>query len=238
MKKNELLSVELSSCHASISSLDTTNVDLNSRKEKLSVASSSLEHISIYNRCNDFYIVACNDHVSTISKLNVDITKLHAQLKICNDECEMIKFARDAYTIGRHPSIKDGLGFHGGAKDTKCHKAPNFLKEKGKAPMASSTHSSHDRKNHAFIYVHVRNDRNVYHGACNDHPTLPMRHDATVAPHAMIACSSPSYAHGRSKSRRRTHVLSYAPKERNASHDHFRLYHTFDASYVLHCKNG
>jgi hypothetical protein len=24
---------------------------------------------------------------------------------------DKLKFARDAYTIGRHPSIKDGLGF-------------------------------------------------------------------------------------------------------------------------------
>jgi hypothetical protein len=31
MKKNELLSLELSSCHASISSLENTNVDLNAR---------------------------------------------------------------------------------------------------------------------------------------------------------------------------------------------------------------
>jgi hypothetical protein len=89
--------------HASISSLESTNVDLNARIEKLSVASSSLEHVSICNRCKDLDIDACNDHVSMISKLNDDITKLHAQLKICKDECDKIKFDRDAYTIGRHP---------------------------------------------------------------------------------------------------------------------------------------
>jgi hypothetical protein len=58
----------LSSCHASISSLKSTNIDLNARIEKLSVSSSSLEHISICNRCNDFDINACNDHVSIVSQ--------------------------------------------------------------------------------------------------------------------------------------------------------------------------
>jgi hypothetical protein len=47
MKKNELLSYELSLCHASVSSLRSTNVDLNARIEKLNVASSSLELFAI-----------------------------------------------------------------------------------------------------------------------------------------------------------------------------------------------
>jgi hypothetical protein len=50
-----------------------------------------------------------------------DIAKLNAQLKTCKDECDKIKFARDAYTIGRHPFIKDGLDFQKGAKDKKSH---------------------------------------------------------------------------------------------------------------------
>jgi hypothetical protein len=64
MKKNELLSFELYSCHASISSLKNTNVDLNATIEKLNVASTSLEHLSIRNKCKDFDIDDCNDHVS------------------------------------------------------------------------------------------------------------------------------------------------------------------------------
>jgi hypothetical protein len=119
IKKNEMLAFVLSSCHDFISSLKSSNVDLNARIEKLSVASLSLEHVSICNICKDFDIDACNDHVSTISKLNDDIAKLHAQLKICKDECDKVKFARDAYTIGRHPSIKGGLGFRKGSKDTR-----------------------------------------------------------------------------------------------------------------------
>jgi hypothetical protein len=83
----------------------------------LNDACSSLEYVSICNRCQDFDVHACNYHVSTISKLNDDIANLHAQLKICKDECDKVKFARDAFTIGRHPSIKDGLDFQRGTKD-------------------------------------------------------------------------------------------------------------------------
>jgi hypothetical protein len=44
---------------------------------------------------------------------------LMLNLKFCKNECEKIKFARDAYTIGRHPSIKDGLGFQKGTMNSK-----------------------------------------------------------------------------------------------------------------------
>jgi hypothetical protein len=39
------------------------------------------------------------------------VASLNAQLKTCKDDFDKLKFARDAYTVGRHPSIKDGLGF-------------------------------------------------------------------------------------------------------------------------------
>jgi hypothetical protein len=58
--------------------------------------SLSLEHVSICNRYKDFNNDACIDHASTILKLNDDIAKLIAQLKICKDECDKIKFARDS----------------------------------------------------------------------------------------------------------------------------------------------
>jgi hypothetical protein len=98
-----------------------------------------------------------------INNLNARFDELNVHVKNANDELGKIKFARDAYTIGRHPSIKDELSFHRGAKDTKSHKVPNFIKEKGKAPMTSSSHSSNISKNHAFIYTNVKNVRNVHH---------------------------------------------------------------------------
>ena len=54
LKNNELLSTELSSCHSSISSLKNGNDNLNARTEKIKVASSYLEHVSICTRCNIF----------------------------------------------------------------------------------------------------------------------------------------------------------------------------------------
>jgi hypothetical protein len=66
------------------------NADLNARIEKLSVASSSLEHVFIYNRCKDFDIHSCNNHVSTIAKLNDEIVQLNVQLKTCKNEVEKL----------------------------------------------------------------------------------------------------------------------------------------------------
>jgi hypothetical protein len=72
------------------------------------VANFSLLNVSICNRCKDFDIDACVDHAPTIAKLNDEIARLNVKLKTCKDVVENIKFARDAYTIGRYPSIKDG----------------------------------------------------------------------------------------------------------------------------------
>jgi hypothetical protein len=79
------------------------NDDLNAKLEKVNVASSTMEHVVICNRCKDFDIDACNKHASTILNLNNDVASLNAQLKTCKDDYEKLKFARDAYTIGRHP---------------------------------------------------------------------------------------------------------------------------------------
>jgi hypothetical protein len=192
----------------------------------------SLEHVSICDRCK--YFDACNYHVSTIAKLNDDIVNLHAQLKICKDECDKVKFSRVSFTIGRHPSIKDGLGFQRGTKDLKNQKASNIIREKGKAPLSSSSHSFHDKKNHAYLYAsHV-----AHHGTCNDHAVLPMRYD-DFATHVMIAASSSSHVHGRSRPRRHmSHVVSNTPMVRIASHGPSMLFRTFEASYVLYCKNN
>jgi hypothetical protein len=110
-KKNEILSSELSSCHESISSLKNLNVELNAKLEKVNETSSCVEHVIICNRCKDFDVNACDEQVTSIAKLNNEVASLNAQLKTCKDDYEKLKFARDAYTVGRHPSIKDVLGF-------------------------------------------------------------------------------------------------------------------------------
>jgi chromosome segregation ATPase len=66
-KRNEIMSSELSSCHESISSLKRSNANLNTRIEKLDIASSSMEHVSICNRCKDFDVDACNNHPLSLS---------------------------------------------------------------------------------------------------------------------------------------------------------------------------
>jgi hypothetical protein len=200
-KKNELLTSKLSACNDSISKLKNLNVDLNAKLEEVNFASSSVEHVVICNRCKDFNIDACNEHASTILKLNHDVASLNAQLKTCKDNYEKLKFARDAYTMGRHPSIKDGLGFQKGTKNLTSQRTSNLNKEKGKALMASSSYSSHDQKNHAYLYAHVKNVSSVaHHDRCHNHVVLPTCHGAAFNSHAMFASSS-SYAHGRNRPR-------------------------------------
>jgi hypothetical protein len=156
VKKNEKLSSELSSCHESISSLNRLNADLNASIEKLNVASPSAEHVSICNRCKDFDINVWDDHASIISMLYAEVANLNAQLKFAKNDCEKIKFVRDAYTIGRHPSIKDGLGFQNGTKNLTNHRASNPIKEKGKAPLASSLHSFYDKRTMLICMLMLR----------------------------------------------------------------------------------
>jgi hypothetical protein len=124
-----------------MSSLKSLNADLNAKLEKVNVTSSYVEHVSLCNRCKDVNIDACNAHASTILKLNDEVANLNGQLKICKSDYENIIFARDAYTIGRHPSIKNGLGFQKGTKNLTSQRTSILIKEKGKAPMASSSHS-------------------------------------------------------------------------------------------------
>src|SRR5688572_31022266 len=142
-----MLSCELSTCHESISSLKSINDDLSAKLEIANKSTSCVEHVVICNRCKDFNVDACSEHLVSISKLNDEVASINAQLRTSKNEFDKLKFARDAYTIGRHPSIKDGLGFKREAKNLTSHKAPIPSKEKGKAPMSNSS-----QKNHAFIY--------------------------------------------------------------------------------------
>jgi hypothetical protein len=133
IKRNEMLSSELSICHESISSLKSSNDELNAKLEEVKT-SSCVEHVIICNRCKDFDVYACNEHLISITKLNDEVASLNAQLKTCKINFDKLKFARDAYTVGRHPSIKDGLGFRRETKNLISQKAPILTKEKGKAP--------------------------------------------------------------------------------------------------------
>jgi hypothetical protein len=187
-KRNEMLSSELSACYESISSLKNLNDDLNAKLEEVSKINSCVEHVSICNRCKDFDVDACNEHLISITKLNDEVASLNAQLKTCKSDFDKLKFVRDAYTVGRHPSIKDGLGFRRETKNLTSQKSPILTKEKGKAPMASSP-----QRNHAFIY-----DRK---NASYPHHNKSHIHVAYNDSHAMFASSS-TFVHGKSRPRK------------------------------------
>jgi hypothetical protein len=125
----------------------------------------------------------------------------------------------DAYTVGRHPSIKDGLGFRKGTKNLTSQRAPVLNKEKGKAPMASSS-----QKNHAYIYDR-KYSRNAYNDRCYDH--------AFNDSHAMFASSS-TFVHGRSRPRR-NNVVHHAP--RKMCNGPSTIYHACNTSFVLSREN-
>jgi hypothetical protein len=142
--------------------------------------------------------------------LNDEVASLNAQLKTCKNDFDKLKFARDAYTVARHPSIKDGLGFRKEAKNLTSQRASIPNKEKGKAPMASST-----QRNHAFIY-----NRSYDHDAFDSH--------------AMFASSS-TFVHDRSRPRR-NHVVHHVP--RKVCNESTTVFHDCNTSFVLSCKNA
>jgi hypothetical protein len=205
-------------CQESISSLKILNDDLNAKLEVANKSSSYVEHVVICNRCKDFDINACNEHLASITKLNDEVASLNAQLKTCKIDFDKSKFARDAYTIGRHPSIKDGLGFQREAKNLTSHKVPILNKEKEKAPMANSA-----QRNHAFIYSDSKFSRNARRSY--DHDVLNS--------HAMLASSS-TFVHGRSKPRR-NHVVHHVL--RKVCNEPSTIYHACNTSFAICCKN-
>jgi hypothetical protein len=98
-----MLSSELSACHESVSSLKDLNDELNAKLVEANGTRSCVEHVVICNRCKDFDVNACDEHLVSIAKLNNEVASLNAQLKTCKMDYDKLKFARDAYTIGRHP---------------------------------------------------------------------------------------------------------------------------------------
>jgi hypothetical protein len=224
IKRNKLLTSELSSCNESISSLKTLNDDLSAKLEVVNKSSSCVEHVVICNRCKDFNVDACVEHLTSSAKLNDEVASLNAQIKTCKDGFDKLKFARDAYTIGRHPSIKDGLGFRREAKNLTSQRTPILNKEKGKAPMASSS-----QKNHAFIYDRKFSRNAYYNRSCNAYDS-----------HAMIASSS-SFVHGINMPRK--NVIHHMPRKnvvhvpRKMHNESTTVFHACNTNFVLSCKN-
>jgi vacuolar-type H+-ATPase subunit I/STV1 len=131
-KRNEMLSSELSTCHESVSSLKNLNDELNAKLEEANATRSCVEHVVICNRCKDFDVNACDEHLISIDKLNNEVASLNAQLKTCKVDFDKLKFAMDAYTVGRHPSIKDRLGFRKETKNLTSQRLSFSTRRKGR----------------------------------------------------------------------------------------------------------
>jgi hypothetical protein len=167
---------ELDVCNITISDLRDKNdilrakiVELNSCKP----STSTTEHVTICTRCRDINIDAIHDHMALIKQKNDHIAKLDAKIAEHELENEKFKFARSMLYSGRHPGIKDGIGFQKG-DNVKLSAPPKRLSNfvKGKAPMPKDNegyilypagypeskirriHSrkSHSGPNHAFMY--------------------------------------------------------------------------------------
>jgi hypothetical protein len=57
IKRNEMLSSELSACHEYVSSLRSLNDELNAKLEEVNKSSSCVKHVVICNRCKDLMLM-------------------------------------------------------------------------------------------------------------------------------------------------------------------------------------
>jgi hypothetical protein len=123
----------LNVCNDSISCLRNENAILNAKIEKLNIckpSTSTVEHISICTRCRDINVEAIDDHLAMIKKQNDHIAQLSAKIAEHELENEKFKFARSMLYNGRHPGIKDGIGFQQGSnvKLNAPKRLSNFLR--------------------------------------------------------------------------------------------------------------
>jgi hypothetical protein len=111
IKRNEMLSCELSICHDSISSLKSINDDLSA---KLEIANKScVEHVVICTRCKDFNVDACSEHLVCISKLNDEVASLNAQLKTSKNDFDKLNLQGMPTRLVYTPQLRMGLASRG-----------------------------------------------------------------------------------------------------------------------------
>jgi hypothetical protein len=155
-------------------------------------------------------------NVAVIKSQNQHIAKLDAKIAKPELENEKFKFARNILYNGRHPGIKDGVGFQlGGKENTKINaqgkKFSQFVKDK-----ASIVHDDD-----AYI-IYPKNQHNHMKNAKVTHA-----HD-----------SSSKASHSRHIVSRAKIVKLPKKKAKNASSGPQLSFHIFDASYVLTNKYG
>jgi hypothetical protein len=118
-------------CNDSISCLRIENDNLIAKIEELNVckpSTSTVEHVTICSRCKDVNVDAIYDHLTMIKEQNDHIAKLNAKIADHELENEKFKFAQSMLYNGRHPGIKDGIGFQQGSQsNTKLNSPRNYL---------------------------------------------------------------------------------------------------------------
>jgi hypothetical protein len=82
------------------------------------VSTSTVEHVTICTKYRDVNVDGMNDHIAMIKEQNDHMAKLNAKITEHELENEKFKFARSMLYNGRHPSIKDGIGFQQGSQTT------------------------------------------------------------------------------------------------------------------------
>jgi hypothetical protein len=212
----------LNACNDSIICLRDENARLNSKIEELNIckpSTSTIEHVSICNRCRDVNVEAIDDHLAMIKKQNDHIATLNAKIAEHDLKSEMFKFARSMLYNGRYPGIKDGIGFQQGSQSNVKLNAPKRLSNfvKGKAPMVQDSEGyilyPANYPEHKIRKIHARKPHSVSH-------------------HAFM------YKNEASSSRHTTHVKMPRKKISAASNEHNVSFKTFDVSYVLTNKSG
>jgi hypothetical protein len=211
---------DLNVCNDSISSLRNENAILHAKIDELKSckpSTSTVEHVAIFTRGRDVNIDAIHDHLALIKQQNDHIAQLTAKINEHEIENENFKFARSMLYSGRHPEIKDGIGFQQGSnvKLNAPKRLSNFVK--GKAHMAQDNEGyilyPAGYLEHKIIRIHARKPHNVSH-------------------HAFM------YKNEASNSRQSTHVKLPKKRTPTASNDHNISFKTFDASYVLTNKSS
>jgi hypothetical protein len=211
---------DLNVCNDVISNLRNENAMLHAKIDELNVckpSTSTVDHVSICNRCRYINVDAIHDHLALIKQQNDHIAQLSAKINEHDLENEKFKFARSMLYSGRRPGIKDGIGFQqgGNVKLNAPKRLSNFVK--GKAPMAQD--------NEGYI---------LYPAGYPEHKIrrIHSRKSHSGSHHAFM------YKSEASSSRQSTHVKLPKKKTPTTSNEPIVSFKTFDASYVLTNKSG
>jgi hypothetical protein len=211
---------DLDVCNDAISSLRNENAVLHAKIDESNTckpSTSTIDHVFICTRCRYVNVDAIHDHLALIKQQNDRIATLIAKNNEHEIENENFKFARSMLYNGRHPNIKDNIGFQQGTnvKLNAPRRLSNFVK--GKAPMVQDNEGyilyPANYPEHKIRRIHARKPHNVSH-------------------HAFM------YKNEASSSRHSTHIKMSKKKTPTASNEPIISFKTFDASYILTNKSS